>query len=56
VPDLRAFWWGDDHGAQFSEAREFTGSTRGNSLTVNKFGTVRNGHNSVTYYLDVVLK
>ncbi len=50
-----SYWygWGDDHGPQFAEAREFTGSTRGNELVASSEATVRNTDNSITYWVTV---
>jgi hypothetical protein len=47
------FGWGDDHGAQIAEAREFPQSTRGNSLFTTDISTVRNNDNSITYWVNV---
>ena len=49
-----SYWWGDDHGPQFAEGREFNGSTTGNSLRVGDDGTIRNGDGSVTYFVDTI--
>ncbi len=50
-----SYWysWGDDHGPQFAEGREFTGSTRGNTLVATREATVRNRDNSVTYWVNI---
>ena len=53
--DSASYWysWGDDHGPQFAEAREFPQSTRGNPMTVLFEQTVRNSDNSVTYWVGI---
>ena len=50
-----SYWyaWGDDHGPQFAEGREFTGSTRGNMLVAFNEATVRNDDNSITYWVNI---
>jgi hypothetical protein len=50
-----SYWygWGDDHGPQFAEGRELTGSTLGNELVASSEATVRNTDNSITYFVTV---
>jgi hypothetical protein len=47
------FGWGDDHGAQMAVAREFSGSTGGNPLSVTDLALVRESDNSIDYWVNV---
>ena len=47
------YGWGDDHGAQYAQPREFTGSARQNKLRVNYDGLFRNPDNSIWYFVNV---
>jgi hypothetical protein len=40
-------------GPVFLEPREFIGSTRGNTLTVTDYSTIRNSNNSMAYRIDI---
>ena len=43
--------WGDDHGAQFAQLREFRDSTRQNRLTVTSQTLKREADNSISYFV-----
>ena len=47
------YGWGDDHGAQYAQPREFAGSARQNHLRVNYDGLIRNPDNSIWYFVGV---
>jgi hypothetical protein len=48
------YGWGDDHGSQHAQAREFNDSFRGNPLTVTKESIIRNADSSISYVVDIV--
>ena len=47
------YGWGDDHGAQIAQPREFTGSTRNNKLKINYDGLFRDTNNAIWYFVSV---
>jgi hypothetical protein len=47
------YGWGDDHGSQHAQAREFRDSTRGNRLTVVYEALKRESDGQMSYFVGI---